>query len=295
MIGLFNVNKPVGVTSHDVVQRIRKLTGVRRVGHTGTLDPLASGVLIVLVGRAATRLARFLFELDKVYRATIRLGEITPTYDTESEVIESHPVDVTRADIVAALSDFVGEIEQVPPMYSALKRDGMPLYALARQGKTVEREARQVTIYELALSDWTPPDLRVTVRCSTGTYIRSLAFDLGQALGCGAHLRTLVRTQVGHFELEKSHTPVELERLAAQNRLESALLPPRHVFADKSSVKLAAEQVVYVRHGRIITLDEAPDLPYLPAYDPEGRLVAILTRKEAGQWHPTLVLNREAG
>ncbi len=295
MIGLFNVNKPVGMTSHDVVQRVRKLTGVRRVGHTGTLDPLASGVLIVLVGRAATRLARFLFELDKVYRATIRLGEITPTYDRESEVIESHPVDVTRADIVAALSGFMGEIEQVPPMYSALKRDGMPLYALARQGKTVEREARRVTIYELALSDWTPPDLRVTVRCSTGTYIRSLAFDLGQVLGCGAHLRTLVRTQVGHFKLEKSHTLAELESLAAQDQLESALLPPRHVFTDGPRAELAAEQVVYVRHGRIITLDEAPDVSHLPAYDPEGRLIAVLTRREAGRWHPTLVLNREAG
>jgi tRNA pseudouridine55 synthase len=290
MVGIFNVNKPVGITSHDVVQRVRKVTNVRRVGHTGTLDPLASGVLVILVGRRATRLARFLFGSDKVYRAVIRLGEVTPTYDAESEVTARRPVDVGRTELAAALAGFRGEIEQVPPMYSALKKDGKPLYELARQGKTVARQARQVTIHELELSAWNPPELTLNVACSAGTYIRSLAHDLGEALGCGAHLRALVRTASGPFRLEESRTPEELETLAVEGQLETALQPPKVAFADKPSVQLTAEQVAHVRHGRTITLDAAPDVAYLPALGPHGQLVGVLVPRTPTRWRPTLVL-----
>ncbi|MGC9399984.1 MAG: tRNA pseudouridine(55) synthase TruB [Anaerolineae bacterium] len=292
MIGLFNVNKPRGVTSHDVVQEVRRLTGQRKVGHAGTLDPLASGVLLILVGRAATRLARFLMRSDKSYRAVIRLGEITPTYDTESPVVESHPVTVKRSEVVAALRRFVGEIEQIPPMYSALKKAGKPLYQLAREGKTVAREARPVTIYELELLTWSPPDLTVNVRCSAGTYIRSLAHDLGTALGCGAHLQALMRTASGTFTLEESQTLAELQALTAEGRLESALLPPRAAFAGHPHVQLTAAQTEDVRHGRALTLDTPFDVAHLPAHDPEGRLVAVLIPQGGRRWRPTLVLNR---
>ncbi len=289
-VGIFNVNKPVGRTSHDVVQCVRKLTGVRKVGHTGTLDPLASGVLVVLVGRRATRLARFLFGSDKTYRATLRLGESTPTYDAESEATERRPVNVSRADVEAALAAFRGEIEQVPPMYSALKRDGKPLYELARQGKTVERPPRHITIHRLALTVWEPPEITLEVACSAGTYIRSLAYDLGEALGCGAHLRSLVRTASGPFRLEASVTPQELQALAERGQLGQALLPPKAAFADKPGVKLTAEQVAYVRHGRTITLDDPPAVDYLPAHDPDGRLIGVLVPRTPQQWRPTLVL-----
>jgi len=294
MVGIFNVNKPVGMSSHDVVRRVRKLTGVRKVGHTGTLDPLASGVLVVLVGRRATRLARFLFGSDKTYRAVVRLGESTPTYDAESEVTQRCPVNVERADVEAALADFRGEIKQIPPMYSALKKDGKPLYELARQGKTVERQARQITIFSLDLSAWDPPEMTLEVACSAGTYIRSLAHDLGEALGCGAHLRSLVRTSSGPFNLESSVTLEGLAALAERDALEQAMLPPKAAFADKPSVHLTAAQVAYVRHGRTITLDEPPDVEYLPAHDPQGQLVGVLVPRTPDRWRPTLVLIESA-
>ena len=290
MVGIFNVNKPVGMSSHDVVQQVRRLTGVRKVGHTGTLDPLASGVLVVLVERRATRLARFLFGSDKAYRAVIRLGESTPTYDAEGKITQRRPVNVDRADVEAALVDFGGEIEQVPPMYSALKKDGKPLYQLARQGKTVEREARRITIYRLDLSAWNPPEMTLEVACSAGTYIRSLAHDLGEALGCGAHLRSLVRTSSGPFSLETSVTLETLAAQAARGTLAQAILPPKAAFAHKPSVQLSATQVADVRHGRTITLDDPPDAEYLPAHDPEGRLVGVLVPRTPDQWRPTLVL-----
>jgi tRNA pseudouridine55 synthase len=290
MMGFFNVDKPQGPTSHDVVQQIRTLTGVRKVGHAGTLDPLATGVLIILVGRA-TRLARFVTGLRKRYRAVVRLGEITPTYDAESDVMVRRPVDVKRSEVAAALEQFRGEITQLPPIYSAIKMQGKPLYKLAREGKQVKPKPRQVAIYTLEMSAWIPPDVLLDVSCSSGTYIRSLAYDLGEALGCGAHLRDLTRLSVGAFRLEESYRLSSLKALAREDRLKTALRPPREALTFPA-VSLNSEQTAYAFHGRVLTLPDAPQVERLQAHDPEGRLVAVLIPLEGNDWRPELVLHR---
>jgi tRNA pseudouridine55 synthase len=245
MDGLLIVNKPGGMTSHDVVNVVRRLCGTRRVGHTGTLDPLATGVLVVLVG-AATRLAQFIAADDKAYYAAVHLGETTTTGDAEGEVTMRRPVTATCQDILAALAPFRGDILQVPPMYSAVKVAGRKLYQLARQGQEVARKPRPVTIYRLELLNCAPPDVMLEVACSAGTYIRSLAMDLGEALGCGAHLRGLARLAVGRFTVEQSYTLEALRALADAGRLAEVLLPPQ-VGLDMPAVTLTAEQEQAVR------------------------------------------------
>ncbi|HEY88266.1 MAG TPA: tRNA pseudouridine(55) synthase TruB [Thermoflexia bacterium] len=289
MIGIFNVNKPLHATSHDVVDALRRLTGVRRIGHTGTLDPLATGVLVLLVG-PATRLARFLAGAAKSYRAVIRLGGATATYDAESEILERRPVRADQATLAAALDNFRGELAQIPPMYSAIKIKGQPLYKLARRGEEIARPARSVTIHELELLAWESPDLTVDVRCSAGTYIRSLAHDLGAALGCGGHLRSLVRTAVGEFQLADSYTLEELSALAAENRLREALLPSQTILSALPVVELTSAQVADVRYGRQITLEAAPAAAQLQAHNPQGELVALLVPIQE-RWRPNLVLS----
>jgi tRNA pseudouridine55 synthase len=199
------VDKPKRLPSFEVVERVREGTGVQKVGHAGTLDPMATGLLIILVARPATRLQEACMHLPKTYEATVRLGETTPSYDTETEVVErTDPSGVTRADLEEVRDDFLGSINQVPPMYSAVKVDGEPLYEKARRGETVERAPRQVQIHELAFTEWSPPDLSVRVKCSKGTYIRALARDLGEVLGVGAYLTALRRTAIGEFTVEHS-------------------------------------------------------------------------------------------
>ncbi len=186
MDGILNIDKPQGWTSHDVVAWIRRVLKVKRVGHAGTLDPLATGVLLVCVGQA-TRVAEYLMASDKTYRAQIQLGTITDTYDTDGEVVETRPLspDIDRGAIWVALGRFVGDIMQAPPAYSAIKQDGVPLHRRARRGEEVRPAPRPVRIHSIQLVDWTAPCLTVDVTCDPGTYIRSLAHDLGQALGCG--------------------------------------------------------------------------------------------------------------
>jgi len=211
MDGLLIIDKELGLTSNDVVRKVRRLLGQRRVGHCGTLDPLATGVLPVAVGRA-TRLVEFLMEGEKTYRATLKLGEITATQDAEGEVLEQHDWSaVTEAGILAAAATFVGSIAQIPPMYSALKRDGVPLYKLARQGVEVVREARTITISLLEVLSINLPFVTLDVDCSKGTYIRTLAHDIGLLLGCGAHLTALRRTRNGRFDEGQSVTLTALE------------------------------------------------------------------------------------
>ena len=214
MEGILNIDKPEGMTSHDVVNRVRRACGLRRVGHAGTLDPLATGVLVVCVGRA-TRLAEYVVGQPKEYVAVVRLGQTTDTYDADGTILEERPVSADSATIQTALQQFTGPIEQIPPMYSAIKRDGKPLYKLARQGIEVERKARAITIYNLTLEDRTENDITLRVACSTGTYIRSLAHDLGEVLGCGGHIVALRRTRVGSFSAENA---VPLDQLTARKR-----------------------------------------------------------------------------
>jgi tRNA pseudouridine55 synthase len=198
--GILNLNKPKGWTSHDVVARVRRLTGVRRVGHAGTLDPMATGVLLICLGKA-TRIAEYLVAGRKRYSATLRLGISTDSHDADGRVTAEAPVTADLAAVEEALSRFRGPIEQVPPMISAIKKDGQRLYELARRGVEVERPPRAVEIYGLHLVDWAPPKLTIDVTCSSGTYIRAIARDLGRDLGCGAHLTALTRTASGDFTL----------------------------------------------------------------------------------------------
>ncbi|HOT93520.1 MAG TPA: tRNA pseudouridine(55) synthase TruB [Anaerolineae bacterium] len=293
MNGLFIVNKPAGMTSHDVVDVVRHITGVRRVGHTGTLDPPATGVLVVLVG-AATRLAQFIDNHDKAYRAVLRLGETTTTDDAAGDVVERHPVTVEPDALEAALAGFRGSIMQVPPMYSAVKIGGQKLYKLAYQGKEIARAPRPVTVYRLEMVAWTPPDVTLDIVCSAGTYIRSLAHDLGQKLGCGAHLAALTRTAAGHFTLSQSHTLEELRALAEAGCLTKALLPPQAVFVGMPAVTLTAEQERAARYGQTFPLDVTTDAAMLQAQDAAGQFIAVLIPVEAGMWRPKLVFPTEA-
>lgn len=199
------IDKPEGMSSFDVVTTVRDGTGVQKVGHAGTLDPLATGLLLVLVARPATRLQAACMHLPKTYEATLRLGASTPSHDTETEVVERvDPSGVTREAIDAARESFVGVLNQVPPMYSAVKVDGERLYEKARRGETVERAPRQVRVDRFDVTDWVPPLLSVHVQCSKGTYIRALARDLGDELGVGAHLTALRRTAIGPFSASES-------------------------------------------------------------------------------------------
>jgi tRNA pseudouridine55 synthase len=289
--GLLNVDKLRGLTSHDVVARVRRLTGERRVGHTGTLDPLATGVLLLCVGRA-TRLAEYLMQGDKVYRATVRFGIETETWDAEGEIVtEADARRLSQADIEAALPQFTGIITQTPPMYSALKHEGRTLYRLARQGITIEREPRRVEIASLVVREWRSPDLVLDVSCSKGTYIRALAHDLGQALGTGAYLANLARTAVGPFRIEQAISLDALQQAAAQGRWRDLLLPVETGLAHLPAATVDAETARRLGFGQSVALAIETDETICCAYDTERRLIAIMMpADEPGLWRPRKVL-----
>ncbi|MBQ8550802.1 MAG: tRNA pseudouridine(55) synthase TruB [Clostridia bacterium] len=213
MQGIILLKKPKGITSFSAVSRVRRLCGIKRVGHTGTLDPLAEGVLPILVGRA-TALSSYVTDADKSYIARVRLGLTTDTEDITGEVLKELPVSVTEAELIAAANAFSGKIMQVPPMYSAISQNGVRLYKLAREGKTVEREAREIVIKKIEVSDFDGRDFTLSVCCSKGTYIRSLCRDIGEKLGCGATLTELLRTETAGFSIENA---VALEDLSEEN------------------------------------------------------------------------------
>ncbi|MBE6667395.1 MAG: tRNA pseudouridine(55) synthase TruB [Ruminococcaceae bacterium] len=227
--GVLIVNKHVGVTSHDIVGKVRRLYNTRRVGHTGTLDPDASGVLVVLIGRAA-KAAEFLVSDTKRYRATLRLGMTTDTEDASGNILAVCEKLPSADEVISACTGFLGEIEQIPPMYSALKKDGQKLCDLARKGITVEREARKVKIFELQCSKTsTPSDYILEVFCSSGTYIRTLCADIGKALGCGGIMATLERLEAGGFSIENSFSVAELETMEESDRI-LKLIPTESLF-----------------------------------------------------------------
>jgi len=290
MNGFLIVNKPAGMTSHDVVNAVRRLAGTRRVGHAGTLDPMATGVLVLALD-AATRLVQFIDGSDKTYRATLRLGETTTTYDADGDVVERRPVTVSQAEVEAALAVFRGDIMQIPPMYSAVKVKGQKLYKLARQGKEIERALRPVTIRRLDALAWALPDVNIEVVCSAGTYIRSLAHDLGQRLGCGAHLTALTRTAAGEFRLEDSHTLETLDALVRAGRLAEVLLPLETALTALPVIVLTSEQEQAVRFGQAVALDNASDAALVQARDAAGRLVAVMLQVSPGIWRPKLVFS----
>ncbi|HEY3074398.1 MAG TPA: tRNA pseudouridine(55) synthase TruB [Burkholderiales bacterium] len=248
--GALLLDKPLGLSSNRALQEAKKLLGAKKAGHAGTLDPLATGLLLILVGEA-TKFAGPMLDADKEYLATVKLGVTTSTADAEGAVLEERPVHVSAEQVAAALGRFRGTIEQLPPMHSALKRDGLPLYQLARAGRTVERRARRIEIHELELLQCAPPILELRVRCSKGTYIRVLAEDIGAALGTGAHLAALRRTGSGRFHVRDAAT---LEELRVMPNRRSALLPLRVLLEGLPSAELDAAAETRLRNGQSLKI-----------------------------------------
>jgi tRNA pseudouridine55 synthase len=282
MDGALLLDKPLGLTSNAALQRAKRALGARKAGHAGTLDPLASGLLIVLFGEA-TKFAGPLLESEKEYLATLKLGEKTSTADAEGEVLERKDVNVTAAQVAEVLQRFRGDIEQMPPMYSALKRDGVPLYKLARRGETVERSRRPVRIEELEALKFAPPLLELRVRCSKGTYVRTLAEDIGAALGTGAHLAALRRTASGLFKLADAIDLAALEALPAPDRA-ARLLPLDSLLAQLPRVELDAALAAKLRNGQAVRVAPLPE-GVSAVYGPGGALIG-LGRAEAGNLRP---------
>ncbi|MBQ1405535.1 MAG: tRNA pseudouridine(55) synthase TruB [Oscillospiraceae bacterium] len=256
--GILIVDKPAGWTSQDVAAKLRGVFHEKRVGHGGTLDPMATGVLPIFIGRA-TRAVPFFEHADKVYEAGLRLGLVTDTQDVTGRTLETHEVDVTQAQLEAALDKFRGEIAQIPPMYSAIKVNGQKLYALARQGKAVERAPRPVTIFALDLLGGAGADWRLRVHCSKGTYVRTLCHDIGAALGCGGCLSALRRTRAGAYDVTRSHTMAEI--LAAENP-EALLLPTDSLFSDRPALKVAENAERKLRNGAPLHTPKLKDGEY---------------------------------
>ncbi|HIJ94854.1 MAG TPA: tRNA pseudouridine(55) synthase TruB [Desulfuromonadales bacterium] len=253
--GFVVIDKPAGITSHDVVSRVRRILGTRKVGHTGTLDPFATGVLPVAVNDG-TKVIPFLDEGCKCYEALMRLGVTTDTLDMTGTILsESDPSCITREQLLACLCDFTGPLCQIPPMYSAIKQNGQPLYKLARQGLEVERQARDVEILSIELLSFDLPHAAIRVVCSRGTYIRTLADDIGRQLGCGSALQELRRTASGPFRIEDALTLMELEAAAEAGRVESVILSPLQSIAHLIEIPLTSTGAEGLRFGRAPTWD----------------------------------------
>jgi tRNA pseudouridine55 synthase len=297
MDGLLNLWKPPGLTSHDCVSVVRRLTGERRVGHAGTLDPMAEGVLVMGIGQG-TRLLEYLMVGDKEYCARIHLGIVTETDDAEGRPLAVTAVKrFRRPTIERVLASFEGIQEQMPPIYTALKTSGQPAYRLARSGQAVERSGRHVQISAITLVFWQHPHVICHVTCSKGTYIRALARDLGERLGCGAHLCGLVRLRSGAFSLDEAAPLPLVQHAAGEGYLSEIILPLDYAVAGHPAVIVGAEDEARLRQGK----DICPSGPVSPAavatlpwraYGAEGELVALLTPAErAGWWHGDKVFN----
>lgn len=247
--GVFLLDKPQGMSSNDIMQKVKRLFQANKAGHSGALDPLATGMLPICLGEA-TKFSQFLLDADKRYVVTAKLGERTDTSDAEGQVVETRPVNVETSQILTALEQFRGDILQVPTMFSALKHNGKPLYEYARAGITVEREARPITIFELNFIEYQAPFLTLEVHCSKGTYIRTLVDDLGEVLGCGAHVTVLRRTAVADYPAEKMMTWDELQALAEQGDLDQHLLPIDTAVSKLPALKLNAEQSKGIGFGQ---------------------------------------------
>jgi tRNA pseudouridine55 synthase len=287
--GVLVIDKPVGLTSHDVVQIIRRGTNIHRAGHTGTLDPRASGVLVVLVG-PAVRLSEYVSASDKRYQATIHLGSTTDTFDSEGKVTSSSSVDhISEEQFEQALSKFVGEIQQVPPPYSAIKVQGRKAYEMAREGEQVELQPRTIQVYSLELLEWNPPEAVIDVFCSSGTYVRSLANDMGVELGCGAHLVGLRRTKSGRFTLRDAVPLRRLQEAFHVGDWYKFLIPAAEALGDWPMVELDADEVELIRHGhRIIANSE--EKGWVRGVSQQGDLVALMELdEESKEWQPRKV------
>ena len=291
MDGILNINKPQNLTSFDIVARVKRITGERHTGHAGTLDPLATGVLPICLGKA-TRVIEYLFNETKTYFAEMELGITTDSYDSTGQVIKTvDPSDITREKLDSVLGAFRGSILQTPPMYSAIKHKGVPLYKLARNGIEVERKSRPAQIYKLEIIDWQPPFFSLEVVCGKGTYIRSLAHDIGEALGCGAVMKNLIRTRVGPFWLEESITLEQLSEMVAKGSVERYMYPLDYALQSFDALVVKHEQQCHLVHGSTISLEssctEIKPAALSRVYNNEGVFVGMVQYDAANEcWQP---------
>jgi tRNA pseudouridine55 synthase len=291
MNGIFNVDKPAGLSSHTVVNAVRRASKVARVGHAGTLDPMATGVLLVCIGQGV-RVTEYLIDHDKKYRARVRLGIETDTYDATGKVVAQKNVDATPAQVADALQSLAGKIEQMPPAFSAIKKDGVPQYKLARRGVAVEMTARQVEIFSIELRQTNLPEVEFDVHCSKGTYIRSLAHDLGAKLGCGAHLTALRRTAVAQFPIEDAVTLDELSDAFANGYAERFLSPLDEALLQFQALVVNDMTIKQIQQGIALTCGADYSTPLLRAYSAAGECVALLERGNAPDtWKPRKVFS----
>lgn len=283
MDGVINVNKPLGMTSHDVVYRLRRILGIKKIGHTGTLDPDASGVLPMCIGKG-TKLAEYLTATDKCYMAELTLGAFTDTQDASGEILESFEVNVTEDEIRKTIDGFVGEIEQIPPMYSAIKINGKKLYELAREGKSVEREARRVLIKSIEIKkiDLEKNTVYMLVSCSKGTYIRTLCNDIGERLGCGGYMSALERTKSGKFCIENAFTLEKIEEMAEKSDF-SFMVPIGDVLSEYKKIVLAEKNAKRLKNGIKINVEGLEENEKYRVFDEQGMFLA-LAQSQKGQF-----------
>jgi len=281
MNGIIVINKPLGRTSHDMVSFMRRLTKIKRIGHTGTLDPMAEGVLPICIGNA-TKVADMLTLSDKCYRAELVLGMITDTLDSEGEILSECEVNCTEEEIRSAIMSFVGEIEQIPPMYSAIKQNGQKLYELARKGVEVERKPRRVTINSIDIEDIDMENhiVKISVSCSKGTYIRTLCEDIGIKLRVGAYMNKLTRTKTGQFTIEDAKTTKEIEQMVLLGTLEENLVMVDEIFADLPQINLNPKQTKSVVNGVQMTWHNAKEGETFRVYGNDGKFLCISEIKD---------------
>ncbi len=274
--GILLLDKPVGYTSNQVLQRVKRLYNAKKLGHTGSLDPIATGLLPLCFGEA-TKVSRFLLDADKCYLSTFQLGQSTNTCDTEGEVISERPVEINRKQIEQALSEFMGDIQQIPPMHSAIKRNGQPLYKLARQGIELELEPRKVTVHNLKLINLLQDacSLELEVSCSKGFYIRSLARDLGEALGCGAHVSALRRLAVGGFQINDAISLNELEGIEDAAQLDQYLMQADDGLGHLPGVQLSPDAAYYLCRGQAVRAADSPATGWVRLYTDGMRFLGV--------------------
>jgi tRNA pseudouridine55 synthase len=278
------LDKPAGISSNTALQKAKRLYQAAKAGHTGNLDPFATGLLPVCLGEA-TKFSQFLLDADKTYQGLIRLGQTTTTGDPEGEVLTRQEVRVGLEQVRQVLERFIGKISQVPPMYSALKRDGKALYEYARQGLEVERAPREVAIYSLILERFAGDELLVTVSCSKGTYIRTLAEDIGKALGCGAYLQSLRRTAIGEFAIKDAFTLEQLEAMTVEER-DARLLSGDSLLQGHPQVVLDKDSVFYLQRGQAVWLPRVTEQGVVRLYDEAGLFLGIGDVTEEGKIAP---------
>jgi len=292
--GVLLLDKPTGITSNGALQIVKRLFNANKAGHTGSLDPLASGMLPICLGEA-TKISGFLLSADKEYRATCKLGVTTDSGDADGEVRETRPLgDITIAQIQEVLESFLGQSQQIPPMYSAIKRDGQPLYKLARQGIEVEREPRDITIHSLKLVRFEGDELELDVRCTKGTYIRVLAEDIGEALGCGAHVAALRRTGVGALDEYPMHTLESLQAIVEESgmsALDELLLPMDLMLPDWPEVRLSEDASFYLCQGQPVFVPQLKDRGLVRLYANDKRFLGLGTVLDDGRVAPKRLLS----